>query len=258
MKALFGLIGKKLGHSFSAEIFNKKFGIENIDAEYRLIPIPDIENIVDVIRNNPDLKGFNVTVPYKEQILTYLDDISPEAAAIGAVNVVKVSRHGDKSFLKGYNSDIYGFTESLRPYLCDSMTKALILGSGGASKAVEAGLHNLGIESTIVSRSPVGGFSPSGQSDVISYSQLSEKLVADIHLIINATPLGMWPDVDACPPVPYESITKHHVCYDLVYNPSNTLFMQKASARGAISVNGLRMLHLQAERAWQIWTQDPT
>lgn len=258
MKGIYGLIGRRLGHSLSAEIFNNKFGIEHIDAEYCLFEIPSIEGIRTFLSRIPNLKGINVTVPYKEEIFPYLDYISPEAQSIGAVNVVRVERNSEgQMILGGYNSDVYGFTESIRPILREDIKKALILGTGGASKAVEAGLRSLNIDTTLVSRNPPKTNNDNINREIINYRALTAQTISETLLIVNTTPLGMWPNIDSSPDIPYEVLTRDHICYDVVYNPAMTLFMRKSAQQGAVTVNGLQMLHLQAVRAWEIWTQDP-
>lgn len=246
------LIGRTLGHSFSARFFTEKFSREHIDAAYTLSPIPEIGKLPELLSTFQNLRGFNVTIPYKEEVMRYLDAISPEARAIGAVNVVKVSPSPAPSTLTGlplrltgYNTDCIGFSESLRPMLRPDVTKALVAGSGGASKAVVYALRQLGITPTVVSRHPKEG--------ELSYADLDAVVMADHLLIVNATPLGTFPDTHACIPIPYELITPNHICFDLVYNPELTLFMSRCSERGATVKNGLEMLHGQALAAWNIW-----
>ena len=245
---LFGLIGKKLGHSFSANFFNNKFEKENINAHYQLFPLPEIECFPTLISQNPELKGLNVTVPYKEDVIQFLDSVSEEAREIGAVNVIKFEEFssGDSRHLRGYNSDAEGFRKSLLPLLRIDVKHALVLGSGGASKAVCYVLRNLGIEISLVSRSKEKGD--------FSYEELTPEIIKKNLLIINTTPVGMYPAIHACPPIPYDSLTPSHICYDLIYNPEETLFLKNAKIRGAVIKNGLEMLHLQALAAWEIWT----
>lgn len=248
-KRLFGLIGFPLSHSFSQNFFNQKFEAEKIDAFYANFEISRIEQLVDVLSANSNLCGFNVTRPYKEKIFEYLDAVDPEAKAIGAVNVVKIFRQPDGSIsLKGYNSDFVGFADSIRPMLNPEIhTQALVLGSGGASKAVVHALRSLGVDSVIVSRSEKPG--------AITYGALTPEIVGDYKVIINTTPLGMYPHVDECPPIPYSGITSDHVCYDLLYNPDTTLFMKRCAENGATVKNGLEMLLLQAFISWNIWNK---
>ena len=243
----FGLIGYPLGHSFSKNFFNEKFRSENIDAEYVNFEIPDISEFPKVIKDNPDLAGLNVTIPYKEQVIPYLDEMDEGAASIGAVNVIKVIKQKRKTILKGYNSDVVGFMRSIEPLLEHHHTKALILGTGGASKAVHYGLHKLGIETTkFVSRSK-------RNEDTITYADLTPELMNDYKVIVNCTPVGMYPKADLCPEIPYDCLTKQHLLYDLLYNPNTTLFMKHGSEHGANVKNGLEMLLLQAFGAWEIW-----
>lgn len=243
MKQQFGLIGFPLGHSFSRAYFTEKFAKEGIKAEYNNFELSDIAQLRELLAAYPELRGLNVTIPYKQSVIPYLDELSRESATIGAVNVIRVESDGR---LKGYNSDVYGFTESIRRLLTSGVhTKALVLGTGGASCAVIHGLKDLGIEVTQVSRRK-------GAGDM-TYDDLTPAVIADHTVIVNATPLGMHPDVGSSPALPYEAVTEWHVCYDLVYNPLNTRFMQLCAERGARVANGIEMLHRQAERAWEIW-----
>lgn len=245
---MYALIGNPLGHSFSASFFNDMFKKEHIDNSYILCPLENISDVGEFIEKHPDLQGFNVTIPYKQQIIPYLDYLSPEAEAIGAVNVVKVSHANGKRVLKGFNSDFIGFRESISPLIKTGMNKALILGTGGASRAVEHALNSFGIETTKVSRKSYPGH--------LTYSSVSEKVIAEHLIIINTTPLGMWPHAASCPDIPYDMLTREHLCFDLVYNPEVTLFMKKAAGNGAVVKNGLEMLHRQALAAWDIWNCD--
>ena len=242
----YGLIGFPLGHSFSKDFFNQKFQSEKIDATYLNFEIPDIKELTNVLKDNPELRGLNVTIPYKEQIIPYLDDLDEDARAIGAVNVIKFTKgfFGAKK-LVGYNSDIVGFKRSIEPLLNESHRKALILGTGGASKAVFQGLKQLGIGATLVSRKP--------KEHCITYQEITPKVMEQYTVIVNTTPLGMFPNVHACPDIPYDLLTPNHLLYDLLYNPDETLFMQKGKERGAVVKNGLEMLLLQAFAAWEIW-----
>ena len=228
----YGLIGYPLVHSFSISYFNQKFIDEKIDAVYENFEIPTIDLLPEVIDSNPDLRGLNVTIPYKQKVMPFLDAISQEAMAIGAVNVIKVTREGGKSRLKGYNSDVIGFTKSIESMLEKFHKKALILGTGGASKAVDYGLKSLGLETVFVSRYQRPG---------------------TIQVIVNCTPVGMYPKVDECPDIPYDQLTSRHLLYDLLYNPNETLFMKKGAEHGANTKNGLEMLLLQAFASWDFW-----
>lgn len=247
----YGLIGYPLGHSFSRDYFNKKFEAEGIDAEYVNFELPSIDEFPSVIARNPNLSGLNVTIPYKEKVIHMLDSLDPTAEAIGAVNVIKVIRNsrGEISQLKGFNSDVIGFMDSIRALLRPVHKKALVLGTGGASKAVAYGLRQLGVEPTFVSRTKAEGrYTYHGLS-------LHPEIVSEHTVIVNTTPLGMYPHVDQCPDLPYDYITPDHLCYDLLYNPDITLFMKKSAAHGAATKNGLEMLLMQAFAAWNIWRQ---
>lgn len=244
----FGLIGYPLGHSFSKNFFNEKFRSENICAEYVNFEIPTIEDFNKVLKANPTLCGLNVTIPYKEQIIGYLDELDKDAAAIGAVNVIKIDRSKGKLKLIGYNSDVLGFTQSIEGLLEPHHKKALILGTGGASKAINYGLKQLGLETLFVSRNR-------HNDNTITYSELTPEIMNDYKVIVNCTPVGMYPKADECPDIPYECLTPEHLLYDLLYNPDTTLFMKKGSDNGAIVKNGLEMLLLQAFGAWDIWNK---
>ncbi len=241
----YGLIGYPLGHSFSMGYFNEKFKNEAINAVYENFEIPDIQDITTVIGSNPDLAGFNVTIPYKEKVMDYLDYIAPEAAEIGAVNVVKVTHNGERAVLKGFNSDVVGFVNSIKPLLRPLHKKALVLGTGGASKAVEYGLRKLGLETIKVSRTE--------KDNTITYGQVTPELLSEYKVIVNCTPCGMAPHFDECPNLPYDSIDDSFLLYDLIYNPEETLFLRKGKEKDATVKNGLEMLLLQAEQGWNIW-----
>lgn len=241
----YGLIGYPLGHSFSISYFNQKFADENIDAKYENFEIASIDSLLEVIDTHPNLRGLNVTIPYKQKIMPFLDTLSPEATAIGAVNVVKVTHEGGKVTLKGYNSDVIGFTQSMEPMLEKVHRKALILGTGGASKAVDYGLKALGLETVFVSRFKRPG--------TIQYGDITPEVVREYNVIVNCTPCGMYPNVDECPQLPYEAMDSRTILYDLIYNPDNTLFMKKGAAHGANTKNGLEMLLLQAFASWELW-----
>lgn len=243
----YGLIGYPLEHSFSRNYFNEKFRNERIDAEYDNFEIPSIENLKEVLETTPNLRGLNVTIPYKEEVIRYLDELSPEARAIGAVNVIRVTHKGSKTVLKGFNSDVIGFTRSIESMLEPLHRKALILGTGGAAKAVDYGLKSLGLGTLFVSRT--------ARSGVITYNDVTPDLIRSHKVIVNCTPLGMYPHVDSCPPLPYEAMDSHTLLYDLLYNPDETLFMQKGRQQGAITKNGLEMLLLQAFASWEMWQE---
>ena len=242
----YGLIGYPLGHSFSISYFNQKFQDENIDAVYENYEIPSIDALLEVLSSNPELKGLNVTIPYKEKVMPFLDTISPEAIAIGAVNVIRVNHRGNKIELKGYNSDVIGFTKSIEPMLDKKWhQKALILGTGGASKAIDYGLRNLGLETIFVSRYE--------RPDTIQYASITPEVVKEYNVIVNCTPLGMYPKTETCPDLPYEAMDNHTILYALIYNPDETLFMKRGAQYGANVKNGLEMLLLQAFASWEFW-----
>ena len=243
----YGLIGYPLGHSFSISYFNEKFENENINARYINFEIPTIEALPEVLASNPELKGLNVTIPYKEKVIHYLDQVSPEARAIGAVNVIRVMHKGNHVVLKGYNSDVIGFTKSIEPMLEKWHKKALILGTGGASKAINYGLRSLGLETVFVSRYERPG--------TIQYHRITPEIVKEYNVIVNCTPLGMYPRVDDCPQLPYEAMDSHNILYDLIYNPDETLFMKRGMEYGANVKNGLEMLLLQAFASWEFWNE---
>lgn len=241
----YGLIGYPLGHSFSISYFNQKFKDEGIDAVYENFEIVNIDLLPEVLDSNPNLKGLNVTIPYKQKVIPFLDKISPEARAIGAVNVIKVIHEGKSVKLKGYNSDVIGFTQSIEPMLERYHKKALILGTGGASKAVDYGLKSLGLETVFVSRYERPG--------TIQYGNITPEVIKEYNVIVNCTPIGMYPNTEVCPELPYEAMDSHTILYDLIYNPDETLFMKKGAAYGANVKNGLEMLLLQAFSSWDFW-----
>ena len=245
---IYGLIGHPLGHSFSKNYFTDKFENEGIEARYLNFDIESIDTLIDVIATNPNLRGFNITLPYKEKIIPFLDEITKEAREIGAVNVVKVIRRGNHIKLKGFNSDLQGFVKSITPLIRPHHKKALILGTGGASKAIQYGLTNiLGIDSVLVSRYNRPG--------TVTYSDIDAEAVKEYEVIVNCTPIGMYPNIKDYPPLPYESMSSNNVLYDLIYNPDTTTFMNLGKASGAIVKNGLEMLLLQAHASWNIWKQ---
>lgn len=245
---LYGLIGFPLGHSFSKKYFTEKFEKEGIKAIYLNFELENIDSLNDMILENPELSGFNVTIPHKQTILPYIDELHGAAREIGAVNCVKVVRTGDCIRLIGYNTDTEGFRASLINFMPPTTTGALILGNGGAAQAIRYTLKKLGIFSLTVSRTPQG-------ENEIGYADIP--LYLPVHtLIVNTTPLGTWPNTENCPPIPYEQLTPAHYLFDLVYNPELTLFMRKGLQAGAHVCNGLGMLTGQAEAAWKIWTND--
>ena len=241
---MYGLLGRKLGHSFSKEYFTDKFAKLNLNDSYVNIELDDVSEIVSFVKENKDLKGFNVTVPYKEAIIPYLDDIDNVAKEVGAVNTVKVYNNG---MLKGFNTDVIGFEKLLESTrLQDYKTTSLIFGSGGASKAVQYVLRKNNIPFRIVSRNVDLGIK-------ISYDEINSTGFSPYSLVINTTPVGMFPNVNEYLELPYSSITSHHIFIDLIYNPAETLFLEKARLKGAAVFNGLTMLYEQAEAAWKIW-----
>ncbi len=241
MKNIYGLLGRDIGYSFSRNYFSEKFKKENLDYQYNNFDLKQIEEFSSVIEN-PTISGLNVTIPYKEEIMSYMNELDPIAKKIGAVNVIKFDNNGK---LIGYNSDYYGFLESLKPLLNATIKKALILGTGGASKAIAYALQQLNIDYSFVSRNP--------DLNELRYKDLDEDIMRAYKLIINCTPLGTHPNVENYPDIPYEYLTENHVLYDLIYNPDETAFMKKGKQRNAKVSNGLQMLVLQAEKAWEIW-----
>ena len=309
MNCEYGLLGYPLGHSFSRAYFNNKFAKEGIDAEYLNFELQSVEELPQLLAEHPRLRGLNVTIPHKQAVIPLLDELSDEARAIGAVNVIRIERQESgtaKPYLKGFNSDVIGFVESIRPLLQPHHKRALVLGTGGASKAVCRGLEKLGIEWRYVSRkrqtatpapdgpitapsaspkspitvpsgSPEGPLTPkvpapdgpitvpsaspkkpitvpSGSPEgPLTYSDLTPSFIADYTVIVNCTPLGMFPRIDSSPELPYAALSKHHLLFDLVYNPGITQFMRQGRRFGATVKNGLEMLHLQADASWDFW-----
>ncbi len=243
---IYGLIGRSLGHSFSEKYFSEKFKKENIsDCQYRNFEIIDLQKGISVLKSNPALKGLNVTIPYKTDILSYLDEMSDECRKINACNCVKI----EEGKWIGYNTDVTGFEKSFIPHLIADHKKALILGTGGASNAVAFVLEKSGINFLKVSRKK------NQLPAFISYDDITSATMAEYQIVINTTPLGTFPNVNECPPLPYESVTRRHYFFDLVYNPSKTLFLALAEKNGAIIENGSKMLAIQAEESWKIWNQ---
>ncbi|MCE3229194.1 MAG: Shikimate dehydrogenase [Bacteroidetes bacterium] len=243
MQHVFGLIGKTLSHSFSKEYFELKFlELKLKDHSYKNFELDNIEGFSLVVQGNPHLKGLNVTIPYKESIIPFLDELTPDAKEIGAVNCIEFR---DKKLI-GHNTDHYGFKQSIKPFLEPQHERALILGTGGSSKAVAYALESVGVEVYYVSTSKKG-------PKIFSYEQLNGYMFESFKLIINTTPVGMFPDVHECPAIPYQYLTEQHLCYDLIYNPTETLFLETSKKHGAVTMNGLSMLKLQAEKSWIIW-----
>jgi len=241
----FGLLGRNISYSFSKKYFTDKFNNENfVGCTYENFDIPEITAFPEVIKNISDLKGLNVTIPYKETVIPFLDKLSKKAELIGAVNTIKITKKGK---WKGYNTDYYGFKKSLEPLLQPHHKKALILGTGGASKGVAFALDELDITYTFVSRE--------AKENGIDYDRINATTFDNYQIIINATPVGTSPNVDAFPLLPYEFFTEKHIAYDLIYNPAETQFLKKAKHQGAQIKNGLDMLIFQAEKAWKIWNK---
>ncbi len=288
MNTIYGLIGKPLTHSFSKKYFTEKFEKENIsDCEYNLYPIEQIDQLPQLIADNTTLRGLNVTIPYKESIIPFLDDLDETAKAVGAVNCVKVKRReplptspmgrssntpadteifsmekpppqslsrqrrggGKEGLLIGYNTDVYGFRQSIKPFLEMQHEQALILGTGGASKAVAFVLKEIGIDCYFVSRQRQQEIN----NNLFLYEELNENIINAFKLIVNTSPVGMYPSINEAPEIPYQYISPAHLLYDLVYNPAETEFLKRGKSQGATTVNGLSMLHQQAEEAWRIW-----
>lgn len=252
MTVKYGLLGHPLGHSFSRGFHNGRFEKFHIDAVYENYDLDDISMFPDVLRQEANLCGLNVTIPYKQAVMQYLDELDPVASRIGAVNTIKVLRGEEYVdtktpgfYLIGYNTDIIGFRDSIAPMLTGAR-RALLLGTGGASKAVKVALEDAGIKVTYVSRTPA--------PDRLTYADLNEDIMIHTQVIVNCSPVGMYPHVDECPDIPYQFINNGHVCYDLIYNPSETLFLKKASENGARIMSGGAMLEGQALAAYKIWT----
>lgn len=242
----YGLIGFPLGHSFSKKYFTDKFKKENIDAKFNNFELENIEEFPVLLSENKNIKGLSVTIPHKEKIIHYLDSLSPEAKSTGAVNSIKITREQGNIITVGYNTDIYGFQHSLLPFIKSTNLKALILGTGGAAKAVAYALSQCNINHVFVSRTP--------KENEISYNEV-KNYINNHKLIINTTPLGMHPNIESHPNIPYEALSDDYYLFDLTYNPEVTTFLAKGKEKGAHIINGLKMLHLQAERSWEIWNK---
>ena len=245
----FGLIGFPLSHSFSKQFFSEKFEAEQITGcKYELFPIAHADEIKDLIASNASLCGLNVTIPHKVNVIPFLNEIDVDAKEIGAVNCISIDQSGENPFLKGYNTDVYGFAESLKPLLEKHHQKALIFGDGGAAKAIKYVLKQLNIPYLVVVRNAA--------PNTILYSAVTKEMLSEYKLLIDTTPLGMLPNLESYPVIPYQYITPEHLAYDLVYNPEETVFLSKAKEQGAKIKNGFEMLHLQAERSWEIWNDN--
>lgn len=246
MQRLYGLIGYPLEHSFSPGYFKQKFAALGLkDAAYRLFPLKDIVGFPAFMKSHPGLEGINVTIPHKEAIMAYLDEVDPAAGKIGAVNTIQISQKSEKKYLKGFNTDFIGFRESIERKLQPSHRKALVLGTGGSSKAVVYALRQLNIPCQLVSRTAKAG--------EISYQELDAACLSEYHIIVNTTPLGMFPHMNQAPDIPYHLLTAHHLLFDLIYNPEQTLFLTRGQEQGATVMNGQEMLEMQADAAWRIW-----
>lgn len=246
-KRIFGLIGYPLSHSFSQKYFTEKFNREKInDCSFNLYPISEISELPELLKKEQNLKGLSVTIPYKTQVISMMNELDETAEKTRAVNSIKIMRRNNKMILTGYNTDIFGFEKSLLKTSFNNIKKALILGTGGASLAVEWVLKKYNIDYKKVSRNPKN-------NNEINYSQITHKIIKDSFLIINSTPLGMYPKTDEYPDIPYSAITDKHILFDLTYNPEETLFLRKGKKQGAFIKNGLDMLHFQAEKSWEIW-----
>jgi len=239
----FGLIGKNIDYSFSKSYFTKKFDFEGLQHTYQNFDINSIKDFPDIFKSTKGIKGLNVTIPYKEEVIPYLDKIDKKATKIGAVNTIRITKKGK---LIGYNTDYYGFQKSIEPYLKPQHKKALILGTGGSSKAIAYALKRLNISYHFVSRT-------ASKFQTYSYDELSETIISEHQIIINCTPLGTFPDTNVCPQIPYDAISKEHLLYDLIYNPEETKFLTIGKLKSATICNGHDMLELQAEKAWEIW-----
>ncbi len=247
---LYGLIGKSLEHSYSQDLFREKFnrlGIKNVD--YKLFPLKTIDELPALLKKYPQIKGLNVTIPYKEKIVKFTNLLSKSASETNAINTLKINNTGHSPKITGFNTDVHGFEASFLKYSEKFGKNALILGTGGVSKAIDYVLKKLKYKILFVSRSR------SAQNNCITYSELSKEIIIKNKVIINATPLGMHPNTAISPPIPYESITHEHFLYDTIYNPAETLFLQKGKAVGATIKNGMEMLQMQAEKAWEIWNE---
>jgi len=246
----YGLIGKKLTHSFSPDYFNKKFKELGINARYLLYDTDDVLEIKNLIRDDQTLKGLNITIPYKKSVFEIADEIDPVAAQVGSVNTLKIDRTDANIAISAFNTDVIGFEQTLLPLVSNQKNiDALVLGTGGAANAVEFVLNKLQIPFSFVSRNPLA-------ENQISYSTLSEEIIKSHKLIINTTPKGMFPDVGESPAIPYQFIDKEHVLYDLIYNPKETLFLQRGREKGCVTMNGLKMLEIQADASWELWSHN--
>lgn len=245
----FGLVGYPLGHSFSKKYFTEKFVKQNIpDCTYDNYPLENLDHFIDLINSDKEIIGLNVTIPYKSQIIKFVDVLEPEAGEIGAVNVLKIKRQQNSYTIFGFNSDVTGIRDTLIPYINDNVRNALVLGTGGSSRAVCHVLKKIGLNVNLVSRNKKPG--------VLSYPEITSEVMGKNQLIVNTTPLGMFPDIESKPPIDYSALTINHVLFDLVYNPELTSFLKMGKERGCVVLSGLKMLHSQAEKAWEIWNSE--
>lgn len=241
-----GLIGKSLSHSFSKKYFEEKLKKENIKGSFKNFELNNISEFPEIIKNNPEITGLSVTVPYKEQIIPFLDEVSVEAKEIGAVNCI----HIDNGKAKGYNTDVFGFKTSIKPFLEPKHNRALIFGTGGSSKAIAYALKQIGVDCYFVS-----SLEYKKTPNTFFYYELSPVIFSQFLLLVNCTPVGMFPEMNVALPIPFSYVTENHLAYDLIYNPAETVFLKNCKEKGALTINGLSMLHLQAEKAWEIWNQ---
>jgi shikimate dehydrogenase len=253
----YGLIGFPLSHSFSKKYFTEKFQKEGlVHSSYNLYPLEKIEDLPGLLISTPSLLGLNVTIPYKESVLPYLDELDATAQAVGAVNTLKIKRTAGSVFIKGYNTDVFGFRQSIKPFLAAHHERALILGTGGASKAVAFVLKEIGVDCYFVTRNRnkfLEVRTGTGKNKVFDYAEITGQVLKHFPLIINASPVGMYPKAEDAPEIPYDFLNESHFLYDLIYNPEETRFLAEGKKRGALTLNGGSMLQQQAEKAWEIW-----
>ncbi|MBL0048766.1 MAG: shikimate dehydrogenase [Bacteroidetes bacterium] len=257
MNKVYGIIGFPLAHSFSQRYFSEKFVKEGWNnCSYKVFPLNAISEFESLIKSEPNLLGLSVTIPYKESVIPYLDELDASAKKVGAVNSIQIIRNGNATpKLIGFNTDVFGFSNALKPFLKNNHQRALILGTGGAAKAVAAVLKELGIDFYYVSRNGMIKDMPI-KAPVFNYDELNENHFKACHLIVNSSPVGMSPNESQAPFIPYSYITPEHLLFDLIYNPNETIFLRKGKEQGALTQNGLTMLYLQAEESWKIWNKE--
>lgn len=244
---IYGLIGKSLPHSKSPEYFNNRFKLEGINAEYRLFEIDNADKLEALIKNTPNLKGLNITIPYKRSVSHLLDIQSEDVKQTSSVNTLKISRQGDKAFIEGFNTDIIGFETSIASYIKKQPDiKALILGTGGTAQTASFVFRKLGVPFYFVSRNPLN-------EECVGYNEITKSIIEEYSLIVNCTPLGMFPNLESVPHLPFEHINSNNICFDCIYNPEVTLFLKKAKMNGAEIVSGKQMFEIQAAANWKIW-----